>query len=90
MPVMLSIYKGQKIGKNKVDDLHLEFTREFPIVDKIKHSDSIFDAQAEVLEKQLFRTLPGGTYDRLVGMMLKRKASHFIVTHDQKDKKNEV
>lgn len=43
--------------------------------------DAAFMAEAETIEKALHDALPGGTYDRLAGLMLKRKSSHFIVSH---------
>lgn len=42
---------------------------------------SVFAEHADVIEDALFRSLPGGLYDRLLGRMLQRKASHFIVSH---------
>jgi hypothetical protein len=42
-----------------------------------------FDLQAYWIEKALFNSLPGGTYDHLLSKMLARKASHFVVSHKQ-------
>jgi hypothetical protein len=41
--------------------------------------DAIFQSDAEAIENALHMALPGGTYDRLLVLMLQRKASHFIV-----------
>ncbi len=41
--------------------------------------DSIFQHDAEVIENALHMALPGGTYDRLLALMLQQKASHFRV-----------
>lgn len=43
--------------------------------------DEIFAAEATQVEIALFQSLPGGLYDRLLGAMLARKSSHFIVRH---------
>ena len=37
--------------------------------------------QAMEIEITLHMSLPGGVYDRLTGLMLARKASHFAVAH---------
>jgi len=39
------------------------------------------DDQAQRLHKALCDSLPGGIYDRLLGYMLVRKASHFGIRH---------
>ena len=44
--------------------------------------DKQFMDQAKALEEALYKALPGGTYDRLCGLMLQRKAGHFIVSHE--------
>jgi len=44
-----------------------------------------FLAEAEKLESALYRSLPGGLYDRLLGVMLRRKSSHFIVAYGSED-----
>lgn len=41
-----------------------------------------YEAEARKIERLLYATLPGGTYDKLVGLMLLRKASHFRVSHE--------
>lgn len=57
--------------------------------DEIKSSPDVdtmrelFHHEAEIIEKTLRDALPGGTYDQLVGLMLQRKASHFIVSHNR-------
>lgn len=43
--------------------------------------DAFCDREAETIEDALISALPGGVYDRLLGLMLKRKASHFRVSH---------
>ena len=44
-----------------------------------------FDIQAHWLEKALFESLPGGTYDHLLSKMLARKSSHFVVSHKREE-----
>jgi hypothetical protein len=40
-----------------------------------------FEKDAQLLFDALRDTLPGGTFDRLLGLMLAEKASHFVVRH---------
>ncbi len=40
-----------------------------------------FETQAATLELALYETLPGGTYDRLLALMLQRKASLLVISH---------
>jgi hypothetical protein len=47
----------------------------------LEEQDAIFDGEATAVEAALFRSLPGGLYDRLLGAMLARKSTHFIVRH---------
>jgi hypothetical protein len=42
-----------------------------------------YEEQAQMIERVLYGTLPGGTYDRLLGALLRRKASHFRVAHGE-------
>lgn len=46
-----------------------------------KEYESVFNLDAMTLEDALHSSLPGGTYDRLLGRMLARKSSHFVVSH---------
>ncbi len=42
--------------------------------------EATFGPEADALEKILHDHLPGGTYDRLLGAMLRREAGYFIVS----------
>ena len=44
-----------------------------------------FDNDAHVLAEALFGSLPGGTLDRLLAIMLKRKASSLVVSYPDPD-----
>lgn len=39
----------------------------------------VYNQQADLIEKALYRSLPGGTYDALLRNMLERRASMFRV-----------
>ena len=47
----------------------------------LEEQAAIFGEHAETIEQMLYAAMPGGLYDRLLGAMLKRKSSHFIVSH---------
>lgn len=40
-----------------------------------------------MLEKMLFDTLPGGTYDQLLVRMMEHKASLFRISHNQESER---
>lgn len=47
----------------------------------LQEQADIFAREAVSVEAALFEAMPGGLYDRLLGAMLARKASHLIVSH---------
>lgn len=55
----------------------------------LDEQDKAFEVEAEAIEKLLVAILPGGLYDRLLGHMLARQASHFLVSHVQDYPKNQ-
>jgi len=78
-----NIYKAQGIADIKVENSTIFLHEELPPFEyykKLGELDSVFEEQAKMLEYELYSHLPGGTYDRLLGELLKRKASHFTVT----------
>lgn len=79
---MLHVYKAQATGNQVVEDVVVSIETAFPggIV-SLGFADAIFSKEAEALESALYGALPGGTYDRLLGKMLERKATHFVVAH---------
>lgn len=49
--------------------------------------NEFFTNEARTLEDALFQSLPGGTYGRLVALMLQRKAIHLGVSHKSLERK---
>ena len=82
---MLNIYKAQATGDKAVDDVQISISAAFPDMYRfeypLKAAEALFSKEAECLEEALHASLPGGTYDHLLGKMLARKASHFVVSH---------
>jgi len=76
------IYKAQRTLKDSpAPDLLIEATREMESGDykSIDEMQSVLQEQAVRIADALCASLPGGTLDRLLGELLKRKASHFII-----------
>lgn len=78
---MLHIYKAQATGGEAVDDVQISIQEPIPRMCSLDAATGTFSKDAEALEAALYRSLPGGTYDRLLGKMLERKATHFVVSH---------
>ena len=86
---MKTIYvcKAQCIDRG----LDVEITRifaeqEIPDFKTLEEQDKFMQLEAESIEAALYNSLPGGTYDRLLGVMLQHKATHFRVAHKEWDK----
>ena len=81
MKKTLNFMKAVQIGDKEIHDTTIILKETFPDNANLKESDKLFELEATALENILINTLPGGTYDRLLGKMLQRKSSHFIVSH---------
>lgn len=85
----IQICQAEAIGSNVnvATPVIIEVSRALFEDSPLRPSDSLevhhafFLKEAAEIEKALYESLPGGTYDRLVGLFLQRKASHFIVSH---------
>lgn len=79
------IKKAQAIGSESVPDMVISITQTLSRCAgdamTLEQFVQVFEDQAKDIEEALYGSLPGGTYDRLLGRMLQRKASHFLVTH---------
>ena len=79
----VKISKAQPIGDQKIENVTIEIWVEFPDIDSVPMSKLQHLSEASDLELALYNALPGGTYDRLLGLMLARKATHFVVAHGE-------
>lgn len=78
----ITLCKAQDVrGIAPPEDCHIHIVEALPDLYEsgLDAAAAHFDQQAEELEVALVNCLPGGTYDRLLGRMLARKASHFRV-----------
>jgi len=77
--MIAKVWKAQKV-LGEVPDLNITGTDVIPAMG-LKEADATFRYDADELERALYHSLPGGTYDHLVSKMLARKASHLVVSH---------
>lgn len=80
----VTVRKAAGIGEHTVPSATINITEPIPTpINTLAEADRIFTADAQTLEQALHNALPGGTYDRLLGLMLERKATHFIIAHEE-------
>jgi len=75
------VHKAKPFPDEPIPDVQIEIGPIVPEWKTVEKADAFFTDEAIKLEIALYESLPGGTYDRLTGLMLKRKASHFCVSH---------
>jgi len=73
------------IESEPVKDVTIFISETVPKFSDLRAQHISFLLKAEELENALHSSLPGGVYDKLLGAMLRRKSSHFIVTHGGRD-----
>jgi hypothetical protein len=76
--ITIPIFKAQGIGTKTVDSRVIDISAELPPFESLNKTIGAFESQALLLADVLWETLPGGTLDRLVAELLKRKATSFI------------
>ncbi len=76
----VNVYKAQRIGEEEVQSVLIRIDEEIPRPSSLDDTE-VFENDSQNLELLLHRALPGGTYDRLLGEMLRRQASKYIVSH---------
>jgi hypothetical protein len=77
----IRIDKADEVGgvQPETTIISIDGSPQTPKTMKLDELDQYFQHQAEELEHALFSSLPGGTYDRLAGKMMIRKASNLLV-----------
>lgn len=78
----IEVHKAQSSGDVPIDSFCITADKQFPDNDgeyRLRDSVAMFDADAELIVSILCKSLPGGTLDRLLGKLLERKASLFVV-----------
>jgi len=77
----ISLAKAEPIGDQIIPTVVINISDVPPQFDSLNDAAQRYTNQAQLLERGLHDTLPGGTYDRLLGLMLTRKASLFKVAY---------
>ena len=80
---MVRVHKAEPFPSETIRGTIIEITRDMPPFNReeLATIDARYQSDADAIEDGLHRCLPGGTYDRLLGLMLTRKATHFRVPH---------
>lgn len=74
----------------KIDTVYIEITGHFPYSIKAEELEKTREGFKEDAQKlfDALRSLPGGTFDQLLILMLRKTASSFVVPHDFHDEQN--
>lgn len=84
MDLHLSLCQAAPTGQEPTPSAYILINVDLPEYDRADWataSAAFYEGQADQLERVLYATLPGGTYDRLFGRMAARLASHYRVSH---------
>jgi hypothetical protein len=82
--VGIVVAKAQPTVKDEpVVDASIVIDQQMPEFTDLDRAAAFYEEQAQMIEHLLYKTLPGGTYDRLAVAMLRRKASHFRVAYGE-------
>lgn len=84
----IKIYKAKSLSGEERESVKIVLEEEFPIFDDYKDGVSAHKKNAKNLHEVLATSLPCGTYDRLLQLMLKEKQSHFVVPFRDIDKED--
>ncbi len=77
--MIVELFKAQSIGKTKVDNLTLRFRKPFPQHDTLEMAMVDHEQEAQTIVDHLLLTLPGGTVDQILRILLQEKASQLVV-----------
>ena len=73
---MISVYKAQPVyDETPVKDLALSATKSFPNFDSAAEHQAAFDVDAQFIVSALLASLPGGTVDAVLRLLLQHRAS---------------
>ena len=79
------VEKASATGDHVIEDAMILIEEEFPKFESLEEAAEAHGEQARYLENALYRHLPGGTYDRLLGAMMERRAPHFRGSHTHRE-----
>lgn len=80
----VQIYKAQRTIKAiGIPSVTIVIDTEMPETDNLKEAGTIYTGDAAAICDALEKSLPGGTFDRLVLFLLEKTVSHFSVSHKE-------
>lgn len=80
----ISIMKAQAIGDQVIEGATIHINTDIGEINDTKQWAKRLDAEAELLADTLESTLPGGLFDRMLGILWLRKASLFAVPFESR------
>lgn len=80
---VIIVSKAEQIGTQQIKTARIHISSRMQRFDDLDQQDDFFTFEARAIERTLWQALPGGTYDRLLGLMLARKSTHFVVPHGE-------
>ena len=75
----ISIYKAQGIADGEIPSVTINLDIPFPKHSTTESAIMTHEINAVALAEILYRTLPGGTLDRLTAILLRKKATNLVV-----------
>ena len=81
MTRIVRIDKAQQIGSKKIEDVTIHIEEPASTDGSLNRVGWMFTMEAERLEDALWRSLPGGIYDRLFAAIVKRQASILAIAY---------
>lgn len=72
---MIYVFKAQPTGDQVIADLHLTAERPFPDFESPKAAAEAHDVDAQFVVSALLASLPGGTIDAILRLLLTHRAS---------------
>lgn len=75
MTQIIRVNKAEPIGTQQTAGVEIHIDGTDPL-----DMDTFMD-DAQTLASALYNTLPGGTFDKLIGLLLAKKASQYVVSY---------
>ena len=80
--IILHLHRAQPIGSQSAPMVDVHIETEVPYIDSLDHARALYLADALRLVDALYASLPGGTLDALLYVLLERKASLLAVSYE--------
>jgi hypothetical protein len=72
------VHKANGFGEQETDEVVLAMRERLPKTLSLDESRKLYEADAVKIVDALQKSLPGGTFDWVMAVMMQRKASHFV------------